>query len=215
MIFVNFKLYKETFGEGAISLAKVCKNVSQKTGVKIFPVVSALDALRIKEKVGIDVYLQNIDEYQQGAKTGFISTIQAKELGVSGSLLNHSEHRVKPGTIKKILKENPKDFNTIVCISSLGQSEGWARNLKTTMIAYEPKDLIGSKDKSVASEKSEVIKKMVEKFPKMTIIVGAGIHSKKDVEVSLKLGAKGVLISSFIVKSKNPEKELMEIASAF
>ena len=215
MILVNFKLYKETFGDGALKLAEICKRVSQKTGVKIIPVVSALDAARIKEKLEMDVYLQTVDEFDEGAKTGFISPVQAESLKIDGSILNHSEHRIKPGAIKKILKNWPKNFKSVVCISSLGQAEGWAKNIRPDMIAYEPKELIGSKDKSVATEKPEIIKKIVEKYPKVPILVGAGIHSKKDVEVSLKLGAKGVFISSFIVKAKDPEKELMEIASAF
>ena len=215
MILVNFKLYKETFGDGALKLAEICKKVSDKSGVKIIPVVSALDAVRIKEKLGIDVFLQSVDEFNEGSKSGFISPFQAESLKIDGSLLNHSEHRIKPGTIKKILKNYPKNFKSVVCISSLGQAEGWAKNIKPDMIAYEPKEFIGNKEKSVASEKPEIIKKIVEKYPKIPILVGAGIHSKEDVSVSLKLGAKGVLISTFIIKAKDPEKELTEIASAF
>jgi triosephosphate isomerase len=178
-------------------------------------VVTALDAVIIKEKLGMEVYLQAVDEVVDGAKTGFISPFQADKLNIEGTLLNHSEHRMKPGSIKKMLKNWPKDFKSVVCISTLGQADGWAKNIKPDMIAYEPKELIGSKDKSVATEKPEVIKKIVEKYPKISVLVGAGIHSKEDVAVSLKLGAKGVLISSFIVKAKDPEKELMEIASVF
>lgn len=215
MILVNFKIYKETFGDGALKMAEICQRVSQKTGVKIIPVVSSLDAVKIKEKLGMEVYLQAIDEVSEGAKTGFISPIQANELKIGGTLLNHSEHRMKPGSIKKILKIWPKGFKSVLCLSSLGQVEGWAKNLAPDGIAYEPKELIGSKDKSVASEKPEMIKKIVEKFPKIPVLVGAGIHSKEDVAVSLKLGAKGILISSFIIKAKDPEKELTGIASAF
>ena len=215
MILVNFKIYKETFGDGALKLAEICKKVSQKSGVKIIPVVSALDAVRIKEKLNIEVYLQAVDEFSEDAKTGFISPVQAEALKIEGSILNHSEHQIKPGTIKKILKKYPKKFKSVVCISSFGQTERWAKNIKPDMIAYEPKELIGNKEKSVATEKPEIIKKIVEKYPKIPILVGAGIHSKEDVIASLKLGAKGVLISSFIVKAKDPEKELTEIASVF
>jgi len=215
MILVNFKLYKETFGDGALKLAEICKKVGEKTGVKIIPLVSALDAVRIKEKLGIEVYLQAMDEFVDGAKTGFISPFQAESLKIDGSLLNHSEHRIKPGTVKKILANYPKNFKSVVCLSSLGQAEGWARNIKPDLIAYEPKEFIGNTEKSVASEKPEIIKKIVGKYPKIPILVGAGIHSKEDVVVSLKLGAKGVLISTFVVKAKDPEKKLLEIASAF
>ncbi len=215
MILVNFKLYKETFGDGALKLAEICQKVAKKSGIKIIPVVTALDALKIKEKLGMEVYLQAVDGVNDGAKTGFISPFQADALKIDGTLLNHSEHRIKPGSIKKMLKNWPKNFKSVVCISTLGQADGWAKNIKPDMIAYEPKELIGSKDKSVVTEKPEIIKKMVEKYEKIPVLVGAGIHSKEDVLISLKLGARGVLISSFIVKAKDPEKELLEIASAF
>ncbi|HPT66393.1 MAG TPA: triose-phosphate isomerase [Candidatus Woesebacteria bacterium] len=215
MILINFKLYKETFGDGALKLAEICQKVSKKSGVEIIPVVSPLDAVRIMEKLKMKVFIQTVDEVVDGAKTGFISPFQASELKIGGTLINHSEHRAKPGSIKKMLKNWPKDFRSVVCISSLGQAQAWAKNIKPDIIAYEPKELIGNKEKSVATEKPEMIKKIVKKYSKIPVLVGAGIHSKEDVAVSLKLGAKGVLISSFIVKAKNPEKELLEIASAF
>ncbi len=215
MIAVNFKIYENTFGDGAIELAKICKKVAEKTKVKIIPVVSALDAVRIKKELGMEVWIQNTDEVFEGAKSGSISPVQAKNAGVDGTLLNHSECRKKPGTIKKMLKAWPKDFKVTLCLSSLGQVEKWAKNIKADFIAYEPKNLIGSKDKSVATEKPEVIKKIVEAYPKTPVLVGAGIHSPKDVEVSLKLGAKGILISSYIVKNTNPEEKLMELAKCF
>ena len=215
MIVVNFKIYEETFGEKAFELAKICKKVSQKTKVKIIPAVSPLDALRIRNELEIDVWLQNVDEVFEGAKSGSISPIQAQMLGVSGSLINHSENKKKPGSIKKMLKIWPNKFKAMVCLSSMGQTERWAKNIKPDYIAYEPKNLIGSKDKSVASEKPDIIKKIVEKYPDVPIFVGAGIHSARDVEVSLKLGAKGILISSYIVKNKNPEERLEELARCF
>jgi len=215
MILINFKIYKETFGDRALELAEICKRVSKKSGVKIIPVVSALDAVRIKEKTGMEVFLQAVDEYSDGAKSGFVSPFQAEALKIDGSLINHSEHKIKPGTVKKILENYPKNFKSVVCIGSLGQADGWAKTIKPDWIAYEPKEFIGNKEKSVASEKPDIIRKMVERYPDVSILVGAGIHSKEDVEVSLKLGAKGVLISTFIMKAEDPEKELMEVASAF
>ncbi len=215
MIAVNFKIYENTFGNGALELAKICKKVGEKTGVKIVPVVSVMDARMIKEKLEMEVWVQNTDEFFEGAKSGSVSPIQAKEAGIDGSLINHSECQKKPGTIKKMLKAWPKKFVATVCLSTLGQAEKWAKNIKPNFIAYEPKNLIGSKDKSVATEKPEVIKKIVKMFPKVPILAGAGIHSTEDVKVSLKLGAKGILISSYIVKSKNPEEKLMELAKCF
>lgn len=193
-------------------MAKVCRTVMEKTGVEIVPVVSALDAVRIINEVKIKVFLQHIDEYSEGAKTGYISPIQAKELGIAGGIVNHSEHRMKPGTIKKILAGWPEKFESVVCIQTLGQTERWAKKLDCNFVAYEPKEFIGNKEKSVSSERPEIIKKMVELYTPTPVLVGAGVHCKKDVETAVELGAKGILVASDVVLAKDPEKELLELA---
>jgi triosephosphate isomerase len=215
MIAVNFKIYKNTFENGSLELAKICRKVEEKTKVKIIPVVSVLDARMIKEKVGGEVWIQNSDEFFEGAASGSISPVQVKAAGIDGTLLNHSECRKKPGTIKKMLAMWPKDFKVTMCLTSLGQAEKWAKGVKVDYIAYEPKSLIGNKNKSVASEKPEVIKKMVDLFGKTPVLVGAGVHSPEDVKVSLKLGAKGILISAYIIRDGNPEDKLMKLAKCF
>jgi len=62
----------------------------------------------------------------------------------------------------------------------------------------------------VTTEKPKVIKKIVE-LSSISVIVGAGIHSKQDIETSLKMGAKGILVSSDIVLADNPEQELRKL----
>lgn len=215
MILVNFKIYKETFGNKALELAKICKEVMRETKIEIIPVVSALDAYRIQKEIGIKVYLQNVSEYEEGAKTGSISLLQAKELGIAGSLLNHSENKLKPGIIKKIIKKIPKGFDLVLCLQTLGQTERWAKNVKPTIIAYEPSYLIGSREKSVSTEKPEIIQKMVEKFKPIPVLAGAGIKNMEDIKIAIKLGVKGILISSAIIKSNNPKKDLLELAKVF
>lgn len=215
MILINFKIYKETFGDGAIKLAEVCKKVMETSGVKIIPVVSTLDANRIMKATGLEVWLQHVDPEDKGAKSGYVSRTQAQAIGIGGSLLNHSEHKLKPGTVKKMLKSWPADFKSVVCLQSWGQAEGWARNIRPTYIAYEPRELIGNRDKSVASEKPEMIKKMAEFYKTVPLLVGAGVHSKEDVQIALKLGAKGILVATDVVKASDPEKELRELAEGF
>ena len=56
------------------------------------------------------------------------------------------------------------------------------------------------------SWKSKISKKL-----KMKFLVGAGIHTKEDVKVAMKLGAAGIAISSAITKAKNPGKKLKEL----
>ncbi len=176
---------------------------------------SAIDAVRVKNETGAEVWLQSVDEYSQGKATGWISMDQARTLGITGSLLNHSEHQKPKGTVLKIIKSKPDGFELMCCVKSTGQIESWANAAKPDWILYEPPELIASKDKSVATEKPEVISNAAKLAKDCKLIVGAGVKSKKDVEVSLKMGAVGVGLSSAFVLSSNPKELLEEIADGF
>jgi triosephosphate isomerase (TIM) len=44
-------------------------------------------------------------------------------------------------------------------------------------------------------------------------LVGAGVKNGKDVQIALKLGAKGVLLASGVTKAKDPMAVLLDLAS--
>lgn len=237
MIWVNFKIYQQTFSGGALKLAKICKEVSEETKIKIIPVVSALDLRKIKDELGIEVWLQHLDLPFEGKHTGFVSPLAAVLAGADGALLNHSEHEIPPGKIRQILAYLKKDswvkcwseklkeienwkleienFKMMLCLKSQGQIR-WLKQLrpKPDLVAYEPPELIGG-EVSVSEAKPEVVKRMVELLPDYQIIVGAGVKKAADVKKSLELGAKGVLVSSGIVTAEDPKKDLLELANAF
>lgn len=213
MILVNFKIYKETWGDGAIDLVKKCLEVMRETKKEIIPVVSALDLVRVKQVFDGRVFLQSVDGVIEGAKNGKISIGQAKLLGADGALINHSENRLPQGTIKKMLSSWPKDFTSVLCLQTFGQAQRWAKNIKADIIAYEPSELIGNKEKSVATEKSEMIKKFVEFFKNQVVIIGAGIKDKDDVKISVEKGAKGILVARALVTAKDQMAVLRDLAS--
>jgi triosephosphate isomerase len=215
MILVNFKIYKETFGDGAIELAKIIKEVSDKSKVRIVLTASALDAVRIKRETGAEVWLQNADEYNDGKHTGWVSMEQAMNLGIKGSLINHSEHQIPRGTVQKIIKNKPEGFELMCCVKSIGQIERWVAKARPDWILYEPPELIASTDKSVATEEPKTIKNAAEKAGPVPIMVGAGVKSKQDVIISLKMGAKAVGLSSAFVLGVNPKELLESLAEGF
>jgi len=211
MIIVNFKLFPQTFDDNAIKLAKICQKVSQNTGIKIIPAVSALDCY----KIGLPVLLQHVDNHISGPFSGYISPLQALKNGAIGSLLNHSEHRLKSGTIGQILKSLPKDFMSVLCLQSLGQAKNFKNKYHPTYFAYEPKELIGNREQSVATVKPESIKNIAKELGSVPLLVGAGIHSKSDVATSLKLGAVGILVASDVVTATDPESRLLDLCAGF
>jgi triosephosphate isomerase (TIM) len=213
MIILNFKIYPQTFGEKALELAKIIKEVSESSKTKVVITVSALDAYRLQNQ-GLETWLQSVDEYSDGKHTGWISSTQAQNIGINGSLLNHSEHRLPKGTIQKIIANKPKDFKIVCCAHSLNQIS-WIKKSKPDFILYEPPELIASPDKSVASEKADSIKNAVALASPVPLIVGAGIKSTEDVRVSRKMGAIGICLSSAFVLSADPKKLLIKLLEGF
>jgi triosephosphate isomerase len=215
MILVNFKIYKETFGDNALNLAKICKETADKYKIRIVVAASSLDAVRIKDKTGAEVWLQEVDEYSDGKHTGRVSMEQAMDLGIKGSLINHSENQLPRGTVQKIIKNRPKGFELVCCVKSLGQIERWVALAKPDWILYEPPELIASTDKSVATEKPKAIENAVKLCLRVPLMVGAGVKSRQDVETSLKMGARAVGLASAFVLAANPKKLLENLAEGF
>jgi triosephosphate isomerase len=86
---------------------------------------------------------------------------------------------------------------------------------KPDWILFEPPRLIASKDRSVATEEPEAIKRTVELVKNSKLIVGAGIKSQQDVRISLKMGAMGVGLSSAFVLANDPKGVLEELTKGF
>lgn len=217
MIFVNFKTYSQANGEKAVNLAKICQEVSQKSGIEIIPVVQVVDLYRVTRAVEIPVWIQHVDWQPPGQFTGFINLEAVIEEGGRGTILNHAEHKLPLGTvrqtIKRIKKNLKEEFKILVCCRSLGQAEK-LRKLKPDFLAYEPPELIGG-EVSVGEFNPTAIVHFVDICRPIFPIIGAGIKNKEDVKIGMKLGAKGILVSSHVVLAKDPKKVLLELTEGF
>jgi triosephosphate isomerase len=205
MIIVNFKNYKT--GVKVLSLAK-------KIHGKIIVAVPRLNIKEILEKTKLKVYAQHVDYQNYEKTTGFTTPKGLKESGVEGSLLNHSEHKIKLQEIKKTIKESKKvNLKLIVCVSNLKEANQ-IKKLKPFAIAFEDPKLVSTK-KSITKYKANDLKKFVSllKNTKIIALCGAGINSKEDYTEALKLGCKGVLISSAVANSKKPETFLKKLTN--
>jgi len=69
---------------------------------------------------------------------------------------------------------------------------------------------------AVSKAKPEVITETINKIrkvnPNVTILCGAGIMSGDDVSAAIKLGTRGVLVASGVVKAKDQRAALMDLA---
>ncbi|GIU69621.1 MAG: hypothetical protein KatS3mg002_0857 [Candidatus Woesearchaeota archaeon] len=104
------------------------------------------------------------------------------------------------------------NLKSIVCVSNNSEAKKVSnfKLIKPDFIAIEPPELIGGEN-SVSSTKPEVIEKVVKICSGIPVLAGAGVKDNNDTKIALKLGCNGVLLSSHYVKSKDPEKFLIEL----
>ena len=217
MIIVNFKCYEESTGANAVKLALICEKVSKEMNVPILVAVQPADIYRVSKEVTIDVYGQHADAVHYGAFTGHVIVECLKENGAVGVLLNHSEKRMLIDEIEYVLHQARNNlFGVVICVSDSEIGEALS-DLLPDSIAIEPPALIGG-DVSVSVAKPSIISEAYDRIVKknkVNLLVGAGIKTKDDVQRALDLGATGILVSSGVVLSKNPEKVLREFCEAF
>lgn len=218
MIFVNFKTYREGTGKNALNLGKILEEAANQTLVKIIPVVQAADVREMVQTLKLEVWTQHIDPVEFGAYTGAIIPEAVIEDGAIGTFLNHSERKI--AKFEDLDKTNSRakelGLRTLIFAADLDELKKVV-TLSPTYVAYEPPELVGSTEVSVASAHPDIISKAAEvaKGAGLPLIVGAGVHSEEDVRTSLRLGAVGVAVATDIVKAENPKKELLELVEGF
>ena len=211
---MNFKTYIEATGKRGVELAKVADKVSMDSGVAIAIAPQFTDLKSIVEEVEIPVLSQHVDSIKPGAYTGHVLADAVKAAGASGTLINHSERRIKLSEIEEVLSlARITDLASLVCTNTPGVSAAVA-SLMPDMIAIEPPDLIGT-GVAVTKAKPELITDSIKRIRLVNtsseILCGAGVSTAEDVGKALQLGTRGVLVASSVVKSRNPSQLLEDM----
>jgi triosephosphate isomerase len=213
MLILNFKTYKEATGKNAVLLAKTAAAVREKTGVSIILCPQLVDISLIKKEVDLEIWAQHIDPIDPGKNTGFISPYTLMSAGVSGALINHSEHPLNLEEIEKRVK-TAKKYRLISLVLVSTTDEAKAVNLmEPDYIGYEKKELIGGPVSITDADPGgiEAVLDMIDR----PLIIGSGVNEANDITTSLKLGAKGVILASAVILAQNPEEKLLELARAY
>lgn len=215
MIVVNYKTYDQSSGLQAINLTRALQEVARDFTTPVIVSPATVDIERVAQQSRLAVWAQHIDVFEEGQSTGWFPAETAREIGVQGTLLNHSEHKLDKQVLETTVKRCKEiGLQTLIFAASQEEAEEVAA-FEPDYIGYEPPELVGSQTTSVAEAKPEIIQQVVEKVSNVPILVGAGIKSAEDVKVSLQLGAKGIAISSAIVLSEKPGDKLRELLEGF
>lgn len=215
-VVVNFKVYQEAEGDRAFRLAKTCQKVSMETGISVAVCPPHLWLGAIARVLEIPTYSQSVDPLPPGAGTGFITPSMLHSTDVTGTLINHSEHRIPRDQIAKAVEMcNALKLQTCVCAEDATEAADLA-TFSPSAIAVEPPGLIGGNvsvttaDPSIVSDTVEAVKRA---NPSVVVYCGAGVKTGEDVKAAIDLGATGVLLASGVVKAKDPEEVLRDLVS--
>jgi len=216
LIVLNMKSYQESSGENGLNLAKICEEVARENGVSIVVCPQQVDLTYICKNVTIPCLAQHIDPIESGGYTGWISSISAKNSGIKGSLINHSEHRMILADIDLLIRRlRSLDLISIVCTNNEATSRAVAE-LRPDFVAIEPPELIGT-GVSVSSAQPEVVSGTVNSVKSIDsdikVLCGAGISNGIDVRSAIDLGTDGVLLASGVVKAKDQREALLDLIS--
>jgi len=216
MILLNLKTYEQSV-KTPLLYVDIASEIVGETGVRVI-VAPPTPHLKESAERFSDIYSQHVDGSEMGAYTGSIPAEILKEIGVKGSLINHSEKRIGTDAVKQAVERaHSVGLETVVCAETPKES-GELSAFSPNYIAIEPPELIGS-GRSVSKTKPDVITKtadIVKKTnPNVKLLCGAGVSTKEDVKRALELGTEGVLLASAFVKAEDPKEFLRELASVF
>ena len=216
IVILNYKTYLESSGENALELARALKSASEESGITMVAAPQAADIYRIQDQISLPIFAQHIDPITPGGHTGSNLIETLIEAGISGSLINHSENRMKLADIDEVIqlcKQN--DIESCVCTNNIATSKAIA-TFSPDAVAVEPPELIGT-GIPVSYAQPEVVEDSVKGVKsinkKIKVLCGAGISTGDDMKAAMDLGADGVLLASGIVKAENPKEALLDLVS--
>lgn len=215
-IVLNVKTYAEATGDKALEIAQLMNKISDEVGASMAIAVQATDISKCVAEVKIPVFAEHIDPIIPGSHTGWTLPESVKEAGAVGTLINHSEHRLKLADIDFcVTRAKELHLDHIICTNNIQTSKA-AAALSPNFIAVEPPELIGG-DISVTTADPGIVSgsvKTVKDIDKnIKVLCGAGVKNGNDVRKAIELGAEGVLLASGIVKAKDKESVIRDIAS--
>ena len=216
VIAINFKTYTESLGENALNIAKILEEIQTEQKQKYSPIIApqAVDIRLLTKQTKINIFAQHADALECGRNTGYNMLVSIKNAGAKGIIINHSEHKIKLNKIEETINAAKKEKMYVICCADTINQARAVACFEPDFVAIEPPELIGT-ESSIAKEDPDLIKKIVKKIRfiqyNARILIGAGIKTRKDVDICVKNGANGVLLASGVVKAKNISAVLFDL----
>jgi len=208
-VLVNLKAYPCD----PVEVATAAKEVADDSGVRVAVAPQAAHLSAVAE-TGVETWAQHVSPVGHGSHTGSTLAESVADAGATGTLLNHSEHRLKLADVDGALSAAERaDLETVVCANNPEQIAA-AAALGPDAVAVEPPELIGT-GTPVSKADPDIVRDAVEAAAAVDdavdVFCGAGISTGEDVDAAGDLGAEGVLLASGVAKADDPAAALRDL----
>jgi triosephosphate isomerase len=210
-VLVNLKAYPCD----PIEVATAARDVADDSGVRVAVAPQAAHLERVAE-TGVETWGQHVDANGHGSHTGSALAEAVADAGAVGTLINHSERRLKLADVDGAVRAADRaGLETVVCGNNPRQVAA-AAALEPDAVAVEPPALIGG-DVSVSTADPGIVEAAVDAAAdvdeSVDVFCGAGISTGADVAAAADLGASGVLLASGVAKADDPRAALEDLVS--
>ncbi|AUV81651.1 triose-phosphate isomerase [Salinigranum rubrum] len=210
-ILVNLKAYPCD----PVEVAEAARDVAEESGVRIAVSPQAAHIERVAE-TGVETWAQHVSPNDHGSYTGSTLAEAVADAGAEGTLLNHSENRLKLADIDASLDAAERaGLETCVCGNNPEQI-GAVAALGPDSVAVEPPELIGG-DVSVSTADPDIVVDAVDAAgavdESVDVYCGAGVSTGDDVLAAQDLGATGILLASGVAKAADPRAALKDLVA--
>jgi triosephosphate isomerase len=210
-VLVNLKAYPCD----PVAVAEAAHDVATERGVRIAVAPQAAHLDRVAA-TGVETWAQHVAPVEHGSHTGHTLAEAVASAGATGTLLNHSEHRLTLADIGGALDAADRaGLETVVCANDPEQVAA-AAALGPDAVAVEPPALIGG-DVSVSTADPGIVEGAVAAAdavdPDVAVYCGAGVSTGDDLTAAASLGAEGVLLASGVAKADDPRAALEDLVS--
>ncbi|MFB6159587.1 MAG: triose-phosphate isomerase [Haloferacaceae archaeon] len=210
-VLVNLKAYD--VDPTAIATAARDAAAAHDARVAVAPQTAHLDRVAA---TGVETWAQHVAPVDAGSHTGSTLAESVTDAGAAGTLVNHSERRLRLADVDGAVRAADRaGLRSVVCANSPRQVRA-AAALGPDAVAVEPPELIGG-DVSVSTADPELIEASVAAVeavdPGVDLYCGAGVSTGDDVRAAAELGADGVLLASAVAKADDPGAVLEDLVS--
>ena len=210
-VLVNLKAYPCD----PVEVASAARDVADDAGVRVGVAPQAAHLDRVAE-TGVETWAQHISPVEHGSHTGSTLAEAAADAGATGTLINHSERRLKLADVDAAVDAADRaGLDTCVCANNPDQIAA-AAALGPGAVAVEPPELIGG-DVSVSTADPDIVEDAVAAAAGVDegveVYCGAGISTGDDVIAAGDLGAAGVLLASGVAKADDPRAALEDLVA--